>query len=193
VLARLVRGHGFATAVNATAALAAHPSRALLEPLLSDENPYVRGNAALGMAALGGVDGSREILLRRVAEEGHPYARAALARALGRLGGQATLLADLAARDPAPEVRRAAAEAAEPAPQADKETFIRLIVESDTDGAARHVPYVLALPRGFLKAGFTDFRGEVREEQVAPGQGDIDWIRPAQQVKMTAPPRPPRR
>ncbi len=189
-LEKLVRGPGFATAVNATAALAARPARTTLEPLLDDGNPYVRANAALGLAGLGAGDGVRELLVARLGGEEHAYARAALARGLARLGGAEVVLAELAARDPAPEVRRAATET--PTVTGDpRDSFIRVIATDEgAEEIARHVLYVLALPRGLLKAGYTDLLGEVREEQVAQGRGDIEWIRQSQLGRVErAPPR----
>jgi hypothetical protein len=85
-------------------------------------------------------------------------------------------------------VRRAAAEAAAP-PPARSDSFIRIIATAGDEGdvPARHRRYVLALPRGLHKAGYTDLRGELREEQVADEPGEIDWIRHAPEVKIAAP------
>jgi HEAT repeat protein len=106
---------------------------------------------------------------------GHPneYVRANVAVGLARVATPEAKNALAAlAKDASPIVRAAVGRAA---PRAGDD-WIRLTVKDRTGAPRRHKGYVLILPDGLTKAGVTDARGIVGEEQVAPGSGDFEIV-----------------
>jgi HEAT repeat protein len=188
-LVRAAHDRGFATQVNGAAALARlasaqEPAAARsLEPelvtLASQRNGFVRANAALGLGALGASAGDpgRKAVAALLGDKDRRV-RMAAARAAARLGGAEAQLRELAARDPVPEVRKAVAalldgSAKPPGPRSD---WVHLYTVDDAGQPVRHELYVLLTPDGLTKAGYTDARGELGEEQVVAGLADFEFV-----------------
>lgn len=173
----LANSHGYAGAVAAAAALATRPQltgRAALERLTTATNPHVRANALFGMAAFP-VDDALCSAFTRHARDPHKAVRAAAARALTRCGDVDEPLRTLA-RDPAPEVRRATETALGTAPPIRATDWLHIYRITELDEPLRHELYVLTRPDGLTKAGYTDLRGELGEEQVPSGTAEFDSI-----------------
>jgi HEAT repeat protein len=176
-LAAAAQAGGFATVVNASAALArlgAPDGKDELVALAQHKLGWARANAALGLGKLGG-DDARKILVGLAADPDH-FVRADAARGLGKLGGAEAVLQPMAAKDTAEDVRAAATAALAGGPDAPRTDWIHLTGVSDEGGTVRRALYRFVTPDGFVKAGYTDARGELGEEQIATGKGDFDWV-----------------
>lgn len=176
------RRRGWATAVNAAAALAAvaGPEHAReLMALLGHRRRFVRLNAATGLGRVfAGQTGNmpadvREALVLRLADDTSPLVRAAVIRALARIGGSADAIAAAETQDSDERVRRAAA-AARAAPfmppaRSDWRSF-HVVDPSSADTPVRQEPYFLVAADGVATAYHTDARGIITEERFPPGE-----------------------
>ncbi|MDQ4026084.1 MAG: HEAT repeat domain-containing protein [Actinomycetota bacterium] len=86
----------------------------LLETAVGDRDEVVRARALQALATFGEVGASTARTVLDAARDEDPYVRETAARAVAALGltEAPAILAEMAATDPAPEVRRAAGEAA---------------------------------------------------------------------------------
>ena len=168
------RRQGFATPVNASAALAlvAGPGQAggLLE-LLHHKSRLVRTNAAAAVARLG-LHAGRTPLRALLTRDDSWLVRAAAARALSRLGGARAALERAAGADPREEVRAAARAALAgpfvPPARSDWRDFY-FVDPTDGDKPVEQEPYFVAAADGLVTALYTDARGEGVEERFPPG------------------------
>ncbi len=126
-------------------------------------------NAAAALARTG----DAADLLPLVAHK-NAYVRANVALGLVRAGETPEARKALAAlaKDASPLVRAAAGR---DGPRRGDD-WIRLTVKDRTGAPRRHKLYVMVLPDGLTKAGYTDARGMVSEEQVVPGSADFDVV-----------------
>jgi cellulose synthase operon protein C len=171
----------------------------VLRAALADEDDSMRGAAAWALGKLGDAAARPDLVraaqargfatqvnaaaaLARMGDAGdllplatHPNAwvRANVALGLARFATPEAQKARAAlAKDASPAVRAATAAAA---PRRGDD-WIRLTVKDKSGAPRRHKPYVLTLPDGLTKAGYTDLRGVVAEEQVVTGSVDFDVV-----------------
>lgn len=181
-LRRLALHGSWATAINATAALArAGGPDAVgdLVVLTAHRSTLVRGNAAwaLGQRAAGLPDDAIAALTRVLADDPSPWVRAHAARALVPLRNRPAVAAALAATadDRAPAVRAAANPGAPPPPADEWRIFDA--VEPDDDRPVREEAYFLLVGEaGPAWATYTDRRGVIAAEHVP---ADTPFPRPA--------------
>jgi HEAT repeat protein len=179
-LARALGHAGWATAIDASAALAlvAGPADApALVRLLDHRSRWVRGNAAWGLGRLRDA-GARAGLLRVLERDRSEHARRAAARALSRLGGAAstTALAHAAEHDPSEAVREAAAAGARAGfePPARGEWREWTFVEPGAlDARVVGEAYVIVGADGLASTRVADARGEASEEWAAAGEDEV--------------------
>jgi len=178
-LRRLALHGGWASTINATAALAragGPDAAADLVVLTAHRSPLVRANAAWALGERPLTDASVAALLHLLADDLAPRVRAVAARALGAGRMRPAVAAALAgaADDRSEAVRAAAAATTAPSPRDQWRLFD--VVEPDDDRPVREEPYFVLLgATGPAYATFTDRRGVIAAEHV-----------PAD----TAPPRP---
>jgi HEAT repeat protein len=177
------RDRGWATSINAAAALAVlaarepdavRPHQAELLKLVHHRHRFVRANAAEALGRLRAAAAEKR-LIAMLREDPSRTARAAAARALSRLApgkGNARKALDAAARaDDAEDVRAVAAAAGkpfEPVPRTDWRNFYFVDPDSD-DAPVEQEPYFLIASDGLVTALYTDPRGEAVEEHFPPG------------------------
>lgn len=170
-LRRALARDGFATPVNAAAALAliAGPDdAAAVQAMLHHRSRLVRANAtaAARRLRLGAARGDLERLL---ASDPSALVRRGAARALARLGGADEALARAAETDAAESVRQAArGDAAAPPERGEWRSFY-VVDPSDDDAPVEQEPYFLAASDGLVTAHYTDARGLVGEERFPAG------------------------
>jgi HEAT repeat protein len=167
-----------AAQAQALAALAFHKSR------------LVRINAAFALSALSGDDAAIKTLLQLVDKDASPHVRIAAAQGLARATSGAskdtvakiTSALDQAARnDPDQSVRDAAKAAQSGAPtlpaRNNWRTF-QVVDPSADDAPVRQEPYFVHGPDGVVWASYTDARGELNSEHIAPGT-EQEHVHPA--------------
>ena len=178
-LARATRRRGWASTINATAALAryAAPEHAQhLLPLLQHRERLVRLGAATGLGRMR-ARAALEPLRVRLSDDPSPLVRAASARALSRIATQrdqavAKALAHTRDNDLDERVRAAAQAALSGAFEPPARTDWRSFQVIDADRDHRPVPqaaYFLLAADGLATAHYSDARGYVTEEQFPPG------------------------
>lgn len=182
-LLRAARGRGWATAINASAALVLlapknKDARAGLTKLLHHRLRQVRANAAEALARIGD-DDAVPLLVRMLKNDTSLLARAAAARALGRLKKSAASTSALVAAskdDGADAVRDAAAAALKgpftPPKRSDWRSFY-VVDPDDADAPVRQEPYFVAAADGIVTAFYTDARGRGEEESYPPGDATV--------------------
>ncbi|HUS64898.1 MAG TPA: HEAT repeat domain-containing protein [Kofleriaceae bacterium] len=176
---RATKRRGFATPINASAALALVADKedaSRVVELLHHRSRLVRTNAAVAAARLG-VAAARGRLLAMLARDVSWVARVAAARALGRIGGAGVseALKKAAKDDARQEVREAAeaaaggkgAKAALPA-RTDWRDFYFVDPTTGDKPVAQEQYFVLASD-GIVTALYTDARGMAVEERFPPG------------------------
>jgi len=197
---------GWASAINSAGALARHlwsvpretraellagTRGAALNGLVFHKSRLVRINAALALSSLFGDDAAVKSLSQLLAQDSSIRVRVAAARGLSRLmtgaskDSAAKIKAALerAARDDSdPTVQTAAKDAqaqAAPGPTARSHwrTF-QVFDPSADDAPVRQEPYFVHGPDGVVWASYTDARGELNSEHVAPDTAQ-DHVRPA--------------
>src|SRR5262249_8822351 len=147
----------------------------------TDRTGLVRANAALALGALsqnGGGDQAVKILHHLLVDDKDKAVRSAAARALGRLDGADPALKQAAARDPAGQAAGSAQAAidAQGKPAPTRDDWLHIYAIDELGQPVRHELYVIIAPDGVTKAGYTDVRGEVSEEQVVKGQADFEFV-----------------
>ena len=180
-LVRAARYRSWATAINATAALARTNAGTLeqLTPLLHHRIRFVRANAATALGRRKAKSATRA-LIALLATDPSRLVRRAAARALGQIGAAGGEVAEplgVAAESDGDDKVRAAARAALEAPfvapkRSDWRNFY--FVDPDNgDAPVREEPYFVAAADGLVTALYTDERGQAAEEQFPPGDFDI--------------------
>ncbi|MBT8496231.1 MAG: HEAT repeat domain-containing protein, partial [Deltaproteobacteria bacterium] len=184
VLAAIARRAGFATQINASAALARHLPAArapVAKSLLHHRNPVVRANAAFALGRLK-VAGAKTALESVLAKDSSWLVRVAAARALSRIGGAQVALG-VAAKDDGNElVREEASRALEVVfrPDPPKEWRNFLFVDPSTGGSPMaNRGYVVIGSDGVGMAVYSDARGEAVVEEFPPGR---QWVKPADRL-----------
>lgn len=197
---------GWASAINSAGALArllwASPRQARTEllagtraaglhGLVFHKSRLVRLNAAFAISSLSGDDAAVRSLTQLLTQDPSINVRAAAARSLGRVAQGASKDATVkikaalerAARDDSDPSVQAAATAAQtahtfqPVARTHWRTF-QVFDPSADDAPVRQEPYFVHGPDGVAWATYTDARGEISSEHVAPGT-DRDHVRPA--------------
>jgi HEAT repeat protein len=174
VLVRACRRRGFATPVNASAALALiadrSDGRAILE-LMGHRGRLVRANAVFAAGRLRLTE-ARARLLAMVAGDPSWLVRVAAARALSRVGGGAGALRTAAQRDAREEVRAAAkaglAAPFRPPARVDWREFY-FVDPTSGDEPVEQEPYFVSAADGLVTALYTDARGAAVEERFPAG------------------------
>jgi hypothetical protein len=197
---------GWAAAIDGTGALArllwASPPAArgelaggahlaALTALTFHKSRLVRINVALALSSLAGDDTAAKSMIGMLQQDGSERVRVAAAQGLARVAAGAKK--DTAAKikdaldralreDSAPSVQAAAKAAlAGPGPAMPARTEWRTfqVVDASADDApVRQEPYFVHGPDGVVWASYTDARGEISSEHVAPGT-DNDHVHPA--------------
>ncbi len=180
-LLRAARARGWATAINASAALvllAPPGAKAGLTKLLHHRLREVRANAAEGLARLH-ADTAVPALVRMLANDSSVLARTAAARALGRLERSAAAteaLRQASKEDTSDAVRDAAAAALKgpfaPPKRSDWRSFY-VVDPDDADAPVRQEPYFVAAADGIVTAFYTDARGRADEERFPAGDATV--------------------
>jgi HEAT repeat protein len=186
-LARLL----WASAKEARAGLLTGTRAATLHSLVFHKSRLVRINAALALSSLAGDDAAVKSVTQLLAQDPSVNVRLAAARGLGRLapGASKDTMAkikaalDKAARDDSEPSVQAAAQAslsAAPPPPAARSHWrtFQVFDPSADDAPVRQEPYFVHGPDGVVWASYTDARGELNSEHVAPDTGR-DHVRPA--------------
>jgi HEAT repeat protein len=190
-LRRLARRGSWATAIDATAALArigAADAAADLGQLVFHPSPMVRANAAWSLGALAAAgaaipEDAVDALARQVTEDTSATARTAAARALGRLSSRtpaATIALEDAAEGDREERVRTEAKAAlagktvAVAGVARAEWRVFYVVDaSSADRAVKEEPYLVIGADGLAWATYTDLRGHVTAEHDPAGDAIV--------------------
>ncbi len=173
-LFRATRRQGWATAINASAAVAryAHVDRLdQILPLLHHRVRLVRVNAAKVAGRLGAVP-ARRTLIKMLEHDPSWLVRVAAARALGQIGGARKSLETAAKKDPHEQVQRAAKTAitsAFKAPSRSDWRDFHFIDPANGDVEVRQEPYFIVASDGLATALYTDSRGRAGEERFPPG------------------------
>jgi HEAT repeat protein len=149
--------------------------RTALTSLAFHKSRLVRINAAYALSSLTGDDAAAKTLAQLLHDDISPHVRAAAADGLARLGdgvGKAAL--EAAAKSDADATVKAAAKTAlaghAPALPARTEWRNFYVVDPSADDArVRQEPYFVHGPDGVVWATYTDARGELTSEHVAPG------------------------
>ncbi len=182
-LLRAASGRGWATAINASAALVLlapkdKDARAGLTKLLHHRLRQVRANAAEALARIGD-DDAVPLLVHLLKNDSSLLARAAAARALGRLKKSAAATSALVAAskdDGSDAVRDAAAAALKgpfaPPKRSDWRSFY-VVDPDDADAPVRQEPYFVAAADGIVTAFYTDARGRGEEESYPAGDATV--------------------
>jgi HEAT repeat protein len=173
-------------AVAALARLARPRARPLLRMLLSDPVPYVRANAVLGLGNIGDRK-SIETLLKQVLDDRSPWVRVNTLRALIRMKVRGPLRTpdgrrswksldelthsvsreDLDARVRATARHLLRRDSGNPM---DREgTWVGLFLLDYQRRPLRNAPVILVTPSGLIRAGFSDSRAELWEENLVDG------------------------
>jgi HEAT repeat protein len=199
----LAKHGGWATAINATGALARtlwitpREGRAALvgtrtqslTNLAYHKSRLVRINAALALSSLVGDAGAIKVLTRLL-EDPSPRVRVAAAAGLARAAAGAppdavsrvkTVLATAARNEIDPNVQAAigAAQAGpSPIPARDQWRTFQVVDPSADNAPVRQEPYFVHGPDEVVWASYTDARGELTSEHVAAGT-DREHVRPA--------------
>jgi HEAT repeat protein len=198
---------GWAGAIDATGALArllwavpratrtellAGSRAATLQGLVFHKSRLVRINAAYALSSLTGDEAAVKALTQLLTQDASVNVRVAAARGLARIaaGAKTDLAAKITAtlqrtaRDDAePTVQAAAQEAQQPVanfqPLARTHWRTFQVVDGSADDApVRQEPYFVHGPDGLVWASYTDARGELDSEHVAPGT-EHEHVRPA--------------
>ncbi len=197
---------GWAAAINSAGALArvlwalprdartdllAGTRAAALNSLVFHKSRLVRINTAFALSSLAGDDAAVKSLAQLLTQDPSVQVRLAAARGLGRVATgarketAATIKGHLekAARDDSDPTVQAAATAAQtiapPGPGARTQWRTFQVFDPSADGAmVRQEPYFVHGPDGIVWASYTDARGELNSEHVAPDTGR-DHVRPA--------------
>ncbi|HTM21406.1 MAG TPA: HEAT repeat domain-containing protein, partial [Kofleriaceae bacterium] len=169
---------GWATAVNASAALARlAPREPKLADLLRHRDRLVRINGCAAVAATG-IAAATPRLIELLARDAAAEVRVAAARALTRLPRTDEITAALktaATADTDPAVRAAAGADKPFAPPARRDWQAFRFVDPDQgDAPVRQEPYFILAADGLATALYTDERGEAIEEQFPPGDYQIE-------------------
>jgi HEAT repeat protein len=163
---------------------------AALQALAFHRSRLVRINVSFALSSLVGDDGAAKTLTQLLQNDRSPHVRVAAAVALGRVaqGARNEAAARIAAvlqravrDDSDPSVQAAAKAAQGPAApliaRAHWRTF-QVIDRSADDAPVRQEPYFVHGPDGIVWAGYSDARGEINSEHVAP-ETDREHVRPA--------------
>ncbi|NVB80453.1 MAG: hypothetical protein HOV81_18820 [Kofleriaceae bacterium] len=153
---------------------------ASLTALASHKSRLVRINAVLALSSLAGDEGAVKTLLKLLADDPSPHVRIAAAQGLVRLSsgaskdseGRIKAALDTASRDDTDASVKTAIDAAKsglPAlpPRTNWRTF-QVVDPSADDAPVRQEPYFVHGPDGVVWATYTDARGEINSEHVAP-------------------------
>lgn len=187
----LGRHGGWAASINGTAALArlmwalprdqrgVAPTNALTA-LAFHKSRLVRVNAVLALSSLSGDDVATKMLTQLLEKDASPHVRIAAAHGLARVsaGGSkdfgvriAATLGNAARNETDSAVRAAALAAQQGAPQLparkDWRTF-QVVDPSADDAPVRQEPYFVHGPDDVVWATYTDARGELNSENIAP-------------------------
>lgn len=184
----LARYGGWAAAINAMAALGrtlwAQPSdtrqlsptqqRSIIE-LTRHKSRLVRINALFALASLpANIDGERA-LAQRLRDDPSPHVRAAAARSLGSRHDRVSRAAlETSAKTDTDRSVVAAAKAALAGPgplviRSEWRTFVLAPQPRASEQQVRNQPYFVHGPDGVVWATYTDTRGELSSEHIAPG------------------------
>jgi len=190
-LARAAKKGGWATAIDASAALAriAEPSSAGdLARMIHHKSKLVRLDAVTGLGAIaarGGAIAAGDLssLTALLVDDASPRVRAAAATALGRItrGGAAKTAAQALARaatddrDATVRAAAAAAKAGKPAPSPAREEWRVFYVVDPTsdDKPVREEPYFVIGADGLAWATYTDARGQISSEHFPEGDAVV--------------------
>jgi len=174
VLVRACRRRGFATPVNASAALALLADRAdaaSIIDLLHHRSRLVRANAVFAAGRLQLAEARAQVI---ALVDGDPswLVRLAAVRALSRIGGAGPTLIRASQRDAREEVRGAARAALsrpfQPPARGDWREFY-FVDPTSGDDPVEQEPYFVSASDGLVTALYTDARGEAVEERFPPG------------------------
>lgn len=194
LLLMATKRRGWATVINASAAVAAHASAVhtdKLVALLKHKNRFVRANAAMGLGRLyaGNVSGlpasARARMQARLQDDDSSVVRVAVIRAFSAIDAQAPTKAARDAnglrasiqsvldRTHNKRVRTAAKRALDTPFVAPKRTDWRtfhVVDPNRADAPIRQEPYFLVSADGIATAHYTDARGIITEERFPPGE-----------------------
>jgi HEAT repeat protein len=165
----------------------AKPAHDALVRLAFHKSRLVRVNAAYALASLGGDDDAIRTLAQLLHDDASPHVRMAAAEGLARASDvaakpQAQIIAaalDAAAKSDLDAAVKATAKAAattKPAalPARTEWRNFYVVDPAADDARVRQMPYFIAGPNGIVWATYTDARGEITSEHVAPGTDRID-------------------
>ena len=189
---------GWAAAINGTGALARYlwalprdgrnvTSAATLSTLAFHKSRLVRINAALALSSLTGDDAAAKTLIQLLEKDASPHVRIAAAHGLARIAVGANK--DFAARITAAlnnaahnetdsSVVEAAQQPAAALPPRNNWRTFQVVDPSADDAPVRQEPYFVQGPDEVVWASYTDARGELNSEHIAPGT-EQEHVHPA--------------
>jgi len=161
-----------------------------LSALAFHKSRLVRINAILALSSLGGDDGAVKTLSQLLEKDPSAHVRIAAAQGLARLSAGAskdtaariTAALDAAVHDETESDVRDAVKAAQggapPIAARNNWRTFQVVDPSADDAPVRQEPYFVHGPDGVVWASYTDARGELNSEHVAPGT-EQEHVRPA--------------
>jgi HEAT repeat protein len=187
-LVQLIHRKGWASRINATAAVAKLRARIATPSLLSllrDSNPYVRANAALACGRLG-IRQAAATLTILLEKDRTPWVRRNALLALERLAPNEVILRDgkrftsmkklrehVRSRDH-DERLRALLDKKRKTARRNNHRFLTLHLFDDNDKALRNQRFVVVPETGWIRASLSDSRGQAWVERLPPGRYFIE-------------------
>ncbi|MFH2010894.1 MAG: HEAT repeat domain-containing protein [bacterium] len=165
-------------AIGALATLQQKSALASLRPLLrgSDLNPSLLANVVLALGRLGDRSSAEDIARLLTLDLTNRYLEHNIIRALFALGWTAKRITRLLEARGDEQLLRIARRLAVRKPAA-KRTWIGIDLV-DAKGHRKHgLPLLLIFPDGMVRWAFTDERGQIYEEQIAPGTVNYEYVR----------------
>lgn len=194
----LAKHGGWAASINGTAALARYlwalprdqrsVPASTLSALAFHKSRLVRINAALALSSLTGDDAAAKTLMQLLEKDASPHVRIAAAHGLARIAVGANkdfsarvtaALATAARNETDTAVAEAATQQSVPAlPARNNWRTFQVVDPSADDAPVRQEPYFVQGPDEVVWASYTDARGELNSEHIAPGT-EQDNVHPA--------------
>jgi hypothetical protein len=189
---------GWAAAINGTGALARYlwalprdgrnvTSAATLSTLAFHKSRLVRINAALALSSLTGDDAAAKTLIQLLEKDASPHVRIAAAHGLARIAVGAnkdfaariaTALNNAARNETDSSVIEATQQPAAALPALNNWRTFQVVDPSADDAPVRQEPYFVQGPDEVVWASYTDARGELNSEHIAPGT-EQEHVHPA--------------
>lgn len=189
---------GWAAAINGTGALARYlwalprdarnvTSAQALSTLAFHKSRLVRINAALALSSLTGDDTAAKTLTQLLEKDPSPHVRIAAAHGLARIAVGAnkdftarvtSALSNAAHDETDSSVAEAAQQTATPLPARNNWRTFQVVDPSADDAPVRQEPYFVQGPDEVVWASYTDARGELNSEHIAPGT-EQEHVHPA--------------